>query len=92
MLHVLIRGIDSEHMRRLFETDKLNLAKAIQMCQTMQATTADLQSWERETKELPEQVAAVKGSEHQEEDEVAIVRKWGEPRIIVRRGGEGGDV
>ena len=35
-VHVLIRGIDSECMRRrLFETDKLDLAKAIQMCQTM---------------------------------------------------------
>ena len=81
MLHVLIRGIDSERMRRrLCETAKLDLAKAIQMCQTMEAMTADLQSWERETKELLEQVAAVKGFEHQEEDEVAMVRKRGEPR------------
>ena len=33
MLHVLIRGLDSERMRRrLFETDKLELSKAIQMC------------------------------------------------------------
>lgn len=47
MLHVLIRGIDSERMRRrLLETDKLDLAKAIQMCQTMEVTTANLQSWE----------------------------------------------
>ena len=37
-------------------------------------------SWERETKDLPQQVAAVKGSEHQEDDEVAMVRKRGEPR------------
>ena len=34
MLHVLIRGVDSDRMRRrLFETDKLELPKAIQMCQ-----------------------------------------------------------
>ena len=77
MLHVLIRGIDSEHMRRrLFETEKLDLAKAIQMCQTIEATTADLQSWE--AKELSEQVAAVK-DEHREEDEVAMVRNRGVP-------------
>lgn len=32
MLHVLIRGLDNERMRRrLFETDKLELAKVIQM-------------------------------------------------------------
>ena len=44
MLHVLIRGLDNEIMqRRLFETDKLELAKAIQMCQSMEATLADLQ-------------------------------------------------
>ena len=77
MLHVLIRGIDSERMRRrLFETEKLDLAKAIQMCQTIEATTADLQSWE--AKELSEQVAAVK-DEHREEDEVAMVRNRGVP-------------
>ena len=76
MLHVLIRGIDSEHMRRLFETEKLDLAKAIQMCQTIEAMTADLQSWE--SKELSEQVAAVK-DEHREEDEVAMVRNRGVP-------------
>ena len=44
MLHVLLRGIDDERMRRrLFETDNLDLAKAIRMCQTMEATAADLQ-------------------------------------------------
>ena len=33
-------------MRRgLFETDKLELPKAIQMCQTMEATSADSESW-----------------------------------------------
>ena len=43
MLHVLIRGLDSERMwRRLFETDNLELPKAIRMCQGM---AADLQSW-----------------------------------------------
>ena len=30
MLHVLIRGVDSERMRRMFETDKLDLEKAVQ--------------------------------------------------------------
>ena len=35
MLHVLIRGIDDERMRRrLFEAENLDLAKAIRMCQT----------------------------------------------------------
>ena len=44
MLHVLIRGIDDERMRcRLFEVENLDLAKAIRMCQTMEATAADLQ-------------------------------------------------
>ena len=46
MLHVLIQGLDSERMRRhLFETDNLELSKVIQMCQTMEATAADLQLW-----------------------------------------------
>ena len=44
MLHVLIRGVDSERMRRrMFETDKLDLEKAVQMCQVMESTTVDLQ-------------------------------------------------
>ena len=63
MLHVLIRGLDSERMRRrLFETDKLELPKAIQMCQGMEATAADLQSWGEAKNESPEVVAAVKGN------------------------------
>ena len=46
MLHVLIRGLDSERMRQhLFETDKLEFSKVIQICQTMEATAADLQLW-----------------------------------------------
>ena len=46
MLHVPKRGVDSDRMRRhLFETDKLELPKAIQMCQTMEATSGDLESW-----------------------------------------------
>ena len=37
MLHVLIRGIDCDQIRcHLFETDKLELAKAVQMCQAME--------------------------------------------------------
>ena len=44
MLHVLIRGLDCERMRRrLFETDELTLEKAIRKCRTMVATSADLQ-------------------------------------------------
>ena len=44
--NVLIREIDSDRIRRrLFETDKLELAKAVQMCQAMEATSVDLQCW-----------------------------------------------
>ena len=44
MLHVLIRGVDSDRMRRrMFETDKVDLEKAVQMCQVMESTTVDLQ-------------------------------------------------
>ena len=69
MLHVLIRGIDSNRMRRrLFETDKLELPKAIQMCQTMEATSADLESWVGKEKkvdsgEMPVKVKCVSGPE-----------------------------
>ena len=60
MLHVLIRGLDSERMRRrLFETNNLELPKAIQMCQGMEVSVADLQSWGEAS---PEVVAAVKGT------------------------------
>ena len=63
MLHVLIRGLDCERMRRrLFETDKLELPKAIQMCQGMEAMAADLQSWGEAKNGSPEVVAAVKGT------------------------------
>eukprot|EP00731_Ephydatia_muelleri_P034422 Em0059g7a len=44
MLHVLIRGVDSDRMRRrLFETERLDLTSAIRMCQTMESTANDLQ-------------------------------------------------
>ena len=44
MLHVLIRRIDSDRIRRrLSETDKLELTKAVQMRQAMEVTSADLQ-------------------------------------------------
>eukprot|EP00731_Ephydatia_muelleri_P019632 Em0012g457a len=37
-------GVDNDRMRRrLLETEKLDLAKAIQMCQVMETTLADLQ-------------------------------------------------
>ena len=52
MLHVLIRGIDSERMRRrLFKTDDLKLEKAVRMCRNMEATTADLQMWSSKKEE-----------------------------------------
>ena len=59
MLHVLIRGVESERMRRrLFETENLDLEKAIRMCQAMEATAADMQSLGVKT-ELGEKVAAI---------------------------------
>ena len=62
MLHVLIRGVDNERMRRrLFETENLDLEKAIRMCQAMEATAADMQSWGVKP-ELGEKVSAVDSS------------------------------
>ena len=53
MLHVLIRGIDSERMRRrLFETDDLKLEKALRMCRNMEAIAADLQMWSSRKEEV----------------------------------------
>ena len=44
MLRVLIRGVDSDRMRRrLFETKRLDLISAIRMCQAMESTASDLQ-------------------------------------------------
>lgn len=58
VLHVLIRGVSNERMRRrLLETDNLDLPKAIRMCQTMEATAVDLQSLVEKT-ETVEKVAA----------------------------------
>jgi len=57
MLHVLIRGIDCERMkRRLIETDELTLEKAIRKCRTMEATSAHLQLWSGKKEE---EVAAI---------------------------------
>ncbi|KAL5510796.1 hypothetical protein EMCRGX_G006398 [Ephydatia muelleri] len=84
MLHVLIRGLDSERMRRrLFETDKLELSKAIQMCQTMEATAADLQLWADKGTGDQTVVAAIKspaerenvGENGQESSSVAAVKE-----------------
>ena len=59
MFHVLIRGMESERMQRqLFETDNLDLERAIRMCQAMEATAADMQSLGVKT-ELGEKVAAI---------------------------------
>ena len=44
--------------RRLFETENLDLDKAIKMCQTMEATAADMQLLGVKT-ELGEKVAAI---------------------------------
>ena len=45
-------------MRRLFETENLDLEKAIRMCQAMEATAADMQSLGVKT-ELGGKVAAI---------------------------------
>ena len=56
MLHVLIRGVDSDRMRRrLLETEKLDLAKAIQMCQVMETTVADLQHMSKKSETVEEE-------------------------------------
>ena len=81
---MLIRGLDSERMRRrLFETDKLELSKAIQMCQTMEATAADLQLWADKCTGDQTVVAAIKSPAErenvdengQESSSVAAVRE-----------------
>ena len=60
MLHVLIRGVDNERIRRrLFETENLDLPKAIRICQNMEATASDLQSLVANKAEVSEDVAAV---------------------------------
>ena len=60
MLHVLIWGLNNGRIRRrLFETDKLELAKAIQMCQTMEATSTDLQQWTAKKQVGEEMVADI---------------------------------
>lgn len=59
ILHVLIRGVSNKRMhRRLLETENLDLPKVIRMCQTMEATAADLQS-SVEKMETVEKVAAM---------------------------------
>ena len=69
MLHVLIRDLDSECMRQhLFETDKLELATAIQMRQGMEATAADLQSWSEGKNSRPKVVATMKGITQENEN------------------------
>ena len=56
MLHVLIRGVDSDRMRRrLLETEKLDLAKAVQMCQAMETTVADLQHMSKKSETVEEE-------------------------------------
>ena len=76
MLHVLFRGLDNERMRRrLFETDKLELAKAIQMCQSMEATLADLQQWTAKKPVGEEMVAEIATGERKGSEEVAAMNK-----------------
>ena len=87
MLHVLIRGVDSDRMRRrLFETDKLELPKAIQMCQTMEATSADLESWVGKEKkvdggEVPVEVKSVSESA----ESVSAVQRVGYQKLANTR-------
>ena len=69
MLHVLIRGLESDQIRRrLFKTDKLELAKVVQMCQAMEATSADLQAWSDKKSEVQEDVAVVKNGVQTKDD------------------------
>ena len=43
MMHVLIRGVESDRMRRrLLEAENLDLDKAIRLCQVMESTAIDL--------------------------------------------------
>ena len=78
MLHVLIRGVDSDRMRRrLFETDKLELPKAIQMCQTMEATSADLESWVGKEKKVDGEVPVEVKSVSESAESVSAVQRSG---------------
>ena len=78
MLHVLIRGVDSDRMRRrLFETDKLELPKAIQMCQTMEATSADLESWVGKEKKVDSEVPVEVKSVSESAESVSAVQRSG---------------
>ena len=68
--------LDNERMRRrLFETDKLELAKAIQMCQSMEATLADLQQWTVKKPVGEEMVAEIETGERKGSEEVAAMNK-----------------
>eukprot|EP00731_Ephydatia_muelleri_P009792 Em0005g378a len=78
MLHVLIRGVDSDRMRRrLFETDKLELPKAIQMCQTMEATSADLELWVGKEKKVDSEVPVEVKSVSESAESVSAVQRSG---------------
>ena len=60
MMHVLIRGVESDRMRRrLLEDENLDLDKAIRLCQVMESTVTDLLKLAGPADESKEEVAAV---------------------------------
>ena len=60
MLLVHIRKVDNERMRRrMLETDKLELGKAIQLCQLMEVTASDVNKLGRKSCNTQEGEAAV---------------------------------
>ena len=60
MMYVLIRGVDSDRMRRkLLEAENLDLAKAIRLCQITESTTSELQILAGQSTEIKEDVAVI---------------------------------
>ena len=60
MMHVLIRGVESDRMRRrLLEAENLDLDKAIRLCQVMESTATDLLKLAGPADESKEEVAVV---------------------------------
>ncbi|KAL5484015.1 hypothetical protein EMCRGX_G020441 [Ephydatia muelleri] len=75
----------SEHMRQcLFETDKLELAKAIQMCQGIEATAADLQTWSKGKNSSPKVVERTAVPRWSKEQQSQGGRKNSSPKVVER--------
>ena len=59
-MHVLIRGVDSDRMRRkLLEAENLDLAKAIRLCQITESTKSELQILAGQNTDTKEEVAGI---------------------------------